>query len=77
MSRPVLIALALLPVGLRYARFGSFEGLGHMSVAHHSEAAPSPGGFSRPRVSDGKGENDDEELGGADGASMQLATHTW
>jgi len=59
-SRPVLMALPLLPVGLRYAWFGSFEGLGQMLVGLHSEAAPSPGGFSPAMVSDGKGENDDE-----------------
>jgi hypothetical protein len=34
---------------------GCFQCSGRRSVARHSEAAPSPGGFSRDRVSNGDG----------------------
>ena len=55
MSLPEL--LMTLPTSCKSSscELSIFEGSGQMTVACHSEAAPSPGGFSRARASDGKG----------------------
>jgi len=50
---PVLTTLSLRV----FMRVRGFEGLGQMSMARHSEPAPSPGGFSHARVSGSEGEN--------------------
>ena len=61
-SRSALMALPLLRAGFRYARSAVLRVLGRCQWRAIWRRRPLPGGFSRARVSDGKGENDDEEF---------------